>query len=136
MKNTIKDFNSLPTNLRYLLLEARKKNYRISAIPISDSSKSDTNVYQITNNKKIMSITNDNHYPDLYFNTKFLTKHKFFTYKILKRQGIVMPLTFFFDSIEKVQKSNRFDQWCEIVGNFFSKSTIEQWKTWDENIFS
>ena len=42
----------------------------------------------------------------------------------------------FFDSIEKVQKSNRFDQWCEIVGNFFSKSTIEQWKTWDENIFS
>jgi len=103
MKNTIEDFNSLPTNLRYLLLEARKKNYRVSAIVMSDSSKSDTNIYQITNNKKIMSITNDNHYPDLYFNTKFLTKHKFFTYKILKGQGIVMPLTFFFDSIEKAE---------------------------------
>ena len=49
MKNTIKDFNSLPTNLRYLLLEARKKNYKISAIRISDSSKS--TIYQIANDK-------------------------------------------------------------------------------------
>lgn len=42
----------------------------------------------------------------------------------------------FFDSIEKVQKSNRFEHWCEIIGNFFSKSTVEHWKIWDENTFN
>lgn len=38
----------------------------------------------------------------------------------------------FFKSIRKVQQSKRFDHWCEIIENFFSKNTINQWKTWNE----
>lgn len=39
----------------------------------------------------------------------------------------------FFNSIKKVQHSKRFDHWCEIIENFFSKHTIDQWKTWNES---
>lgn len=39
----------------------------------------------------------------------------------------------FFNSIQKVQQSKRFDHWCEIVENFFSKNIIDQWKTWNES---
>lgn len=39
----------------------------------------------------------------------------------------------FTHSIRKVQTTKRFDHWCEIVENFFSKHTIDQWKTWDES---
>lgn len=38
----------------------------------------------------------------------------------------------FFKSIRKVQQSKRFDHWCEILENFFSKNTVDQWKTWNE----
>lgn len=39
----------------------------------------------------------------------------------------------FFESIQKVQKSKRFDHWCEIVETFFSKNTVDQWKTMDDS---
>jgi len=38
----------------------------------------------------------------------------------------------FFKSIIKVQQSKRFDHWCEILENFFSKNTIDQWKIWND----
>ncbi|WP_151717109.1 AAA family ATPase [Acinetobacter sp. TUM15071] len=38
----------------------------------------------------------------------------------------------FFKSIKRVQDNKRFDNWCEIVENFFSKHTIDDWKTLDE----
>lgn len=41
----------------------------------------------------------------------------------------------FFNSIQKVQKSERFDRWCEIVENFFLNNTVDQWKTWNESEF-
>lgn len=39
----------------------------------------------------------------------------------------------FFNSIKKVQKSKRFDSWCEIVENFFPNNIVDQWKTWNES---
>jgi len=39
----------------------------------------------------------------------------------------------FFNSINKVQKSKRFDSWCEIVENFFPNNIVDQWKTWNES---
>ncbi|MDO7197057.1 AAA family ATPase [Acinetobacter pittii] len=39
----------------------------------------------------------------------------------------------FFNSIQKVQRSKRFDSWCEIVKNFFSNNTVDQWKIWNES---
>ncbi|CAI3144677.1 hypothetical protein MWMV18_MWMV18_01460 [Acinetobacter calcoaceticus] len=41
----------------------------------------------------------------------------------------------FFNSIQKVQRSKRFDSWCEIVKNFFSNNTVDQWKIWNESEF-
>ncbi|MFP8817267.1 MULTISPECIES: AAA family ATPase [Acinetobacter] len=39
----------------------------------------------------------------------------------------------FFNSIKKVQKSKRFDSWCEIVENFFPNNIVDQWKIWNES---
>lgn len=39
----------------------------------------------------------------------------------------------FFNSIKKVQKSKRFDRWCEIVENFFTNNIVDQWKIWNES---
>ncbi|WP_227548000.1 MULTISPECIES: AAA family ATPase [unclassified Acinetobacter] len=41
----------------------------------------------------------------------------------------------FFNSIQKVQKSKRFDRWCAIVENFFPNNTVDRWKTWNESEF-
>lgn len=41
----------------------------------------------------------------------------------------------FFNSIQKVQKSKRFDRWCEIVENFFPNNTVDRWKIWNESEF-
>lgn len=41
----------------------------------------------------------------------------------------------FFNSIQKVQKSKRFDSWCEIIENFFPNNTVDQWKIWNESEF-
>lgn len=42
----------------------------------------------------------------------------------------------FFRSIEKVQKSDRFDQWCQINENFFSKNLVNEWKIWDQENYA
>lgn len=41
----------------------------------------------------------------------------------------------FFNSIQKVQESKRFDSWCEIVENFFPNNIVDQWKIWNESEF-
>ncbi|KXO84079.1 AAA family ATPase [Acinetobacter venetianus] len=41
----------------------------------------------------------------------------------------------FFLSIQKVQKSKRFDSWREISESFFSKDLVEKWIEWDAKVF-
>ncbi|MDC5417195.1 AAA family ATPase [Acinetobacter baumannii] len=41
----------------------------------------------------------------------------------------------FFSSIQKVQRSKRFQSWCEICESFFSKDFVGSWIEWDKEVF-
>jgi len=92
---------SLPTNLRYLLLEAQKRGYMISRIPAV--LESHRNVYQIVHNNKTMLVVGVNDYPDTSYCGTFITSYKLLTYNLLRTKGIHMPRTYHFLSVRDAQ---------------------------------
>ena len=95
-KVSLKKIRSLPINLQYLLLESKKRNYVVNAIP--RNSKKGNDIYQITHNKETMTIISSNHYPDLSYYGNVLTIHKFLAYKMMQDLKVEIPRTFLFNS--------------------------------------
>lgn len=101
MKKRI-NIQSLPTNLRYLLLEAKKRDYAISLLPAL--LEGHRNIYQIDHNKKTMLIVGVNDYPDTSYCGEFITSCKLLTYKLVHKKGIPMPKTYHFTSLKEVEE--------------------------------
>lgn len=95
------NFNSLPINLRYLLLEAKNRGYSIDVMPRVSMQHKD--IYRIKNNEKIMIVIANGLYPDLSYVAYILSGHKFFTYSIMKTFGAKVPKSFLFHSIKQAE---------------------------------
>ncbi|MBI2463610.1 hypothetical protein HYV57_01500 [Candidatus Peregrinibacteria bacterium] len=97
IKKSIKN-HQLPLHLEYLFKEAGKKIFKIEHLHgIIEQHK-----FRITNplSGKSMLIIGSNMYPDLSCAASIFTKHKWLTYKILKKANILTPRTRLFKNPE------------------------------------
>ena len=95
------DIKELPTTLRYLLLEAKKRRYPISKIdPVLEDHRS---IYQIRYKNKTMMIIGVNDYGDTSYCAEFITSFKLLTHHMLASKNIQMPKTYHFTSLKEAE---------------------------------
>jgi len=90
-------------HLRYLLEEALNQGYLIESL--HHFAELNRLGHKIIDHKtgREMIIIGQNEYPDLSHTAKYLTKHKFLTYELFRKEHISTPKTFCFHSLEEFQ---------------------------------
>lgn len=90
-------------HLRYLLEEALNQGYLIESL--HHFAELNRLGHKIIDHKtgREMIVIGQNEYPDLSNSAKYLTKHKFLTYELFKKEHIPTPKTFCFHSLEEFQ---------------------------------
>lgn len=87
------------TNLRYLLVEAKRRGYAVSAI--ATGLKKPKRIYQIEHGDRVMNILGSNFYEDIPYYATFVTTRKSVAHAFFGHLGLPVPITKVFHTIDE-----------------------------------